>query len=129
MTDTNQQLAALQAQLAALQQPQQPAMQPGGFGGFQQFSAQPAPAMVAGVSVPAKIETQHGTLRVYFHLPAEVCQTPQALMAAIDALAAAGVPLDAWQSRDQGGGYGGRSNYGGGGYGNSGGYNRGGYRR
>ncbi|HAS86793.1 MAG TPA: hypothetical protein DCS31_08365 [Candidatus Competibacteraceae bacterium] len=85
------------------------------------------------------METPIGSVRVDLHLPAECGQSPQALLAAIQGLANAGYPVDAWQPRNQdggngwggnggnSGGWGGRSGgYGGGGYsGNRGGYNGG----
>ena len=121
-TDASQ-LAALQAQLAALQAQQQaPAL-----GAWAQAAAQPAPAAITGVSVPVKIDTPMGLLKVQFHLPAEAAASPQALMAAIEALAAAGLRLDTWQQKDNGGSWGGNS--GGSWGGNNGGYNRGSYRR
>ena len=124
-TDLSAQLLALQQQMAALKPaaPVAPAASP-----WAAPAAPVAPAMVTGVAVPAKVPTPHGTLRVYLSLPAEAASSPQALQAAIDALVAAGIPLDTWQPRESGGGsWGGNS--GGGGWSRGGGSYGGGYRR
>jgi len=127
MTEQAQQqpdmLQALQALLAQQQQPAQ-------AGGWVQ--PQPAALPITGISVPVKIETPIGSVRVDLHLPAECGQSPQALLGAIQLLANAGYPVDAWQPRDNsnsnGGGWG-NNGGGSGGWGNrgGGGYNRGGY--
>lgn len=114
-------LAALQALLAQTQPPAG-AQAAAGWAQAQQ------PALpITGISIPIKVETPIGSVRVDLHLPAECGQSPQALLGAIQALAQAGFPVDAWQSRGgQGGGWGGNSGgYGGGGYGG----NRNGYGR
>ena len=115
----NATLAALQALLAQ--------QQPGG--GFAMQPQQPA-LPITGISVPVKIDTPIGSVRVDIHLPAECGQSGQAIQNAIQALANAGLPVDAWQPRNDGGGYGGgynRGGYGGGGYNRGGGgYSRGG---
>lgn len=118
---------ALQALLA---QVQQPAVAGGGWQQPQmQLSAMP---VVSGVAVPLKIQTPIGDVRVYLQIGPEATANPQALQSAIQALANAGLPIDAWQPRDGGGGNG-WGNNGGGGYGGNrsgyggGGYNRGGY--
>lgn len=91
-------LAALQAQLAALQaqRPAAPAASPW---------AAPAPAAVpiVGVSLPVKLQTPAGSVRVQLHLPAECAASPAALMAAVESLVASGVPVDAWQPNNSGG--------------------------
>ena len=126
------------ALLALLSQAQQQPAAVNSAGGW----TQPAPTAalpITGISIPVKIETPIGSVRVDLHLPAECGQSPQALLAAIQGLANAGYPVDAWQPRNQdggngwggnggnSGGWGGRSGgYGGGGYsGNRGGYNGG----
>lgn len=123
-------LATLQALLAQAQQ--QPA--PAAGGGWAQ-PAQPTAALpITGISIPVKVETPIGSVRVDLHLPAECGQSPQALMGAIQALANAGYPVDAWQKKESGWGGGGSSGgggWGGGsnGYGGGSGYNRGGFGR
>lgn len=120
-------LAALQSLLAQAQQ--QPA--PAAGGGWAQ--PQPTAALpITGISIPVKVETPIGSVRVDLHMPAECGQSPQALLGAIQALANAGYPVDAWQKKDSGWGGGGGS--GGGGWGGSGNnyggganYNRGGF--
>lgn len=124
MTEQAQQPDMLQALQALLAQQQQPAQ----AGGWAQ--QQPAALPITGISVPVKIETPIGSVRVDLHLPAEFGQSPQALLGAIQLLANAGYPVDAWQPRDSGNGGGWGSNGGGsGGWGNrgGGGYNRGSY--
>lgn len=82
--------------------------------------AAPAPAMGAvptpeKVLVPIKLQCPDGsTLRIYMQFPGDLAANPQAMMAAIGALKAAGIPLDTWQPQNRGWG-------GGGGYGNRGG--------
>lgn len=113
-------LAALQALLAQAQQ------QPAASSGWQQ--PQPPQLPITGISIPVKIETPIGSVRVDLHLPAECGQSPQALQATIQALSQAGYPVDAWQRKESGwGGGSGNSGYGGG-YGNRGGYGGGGRR-
>lgn len=114
-------LAAVQALLGQVQQ------QPAGAGWQQpqmQLSAMPA---VNGVAIPLKIKTPIGDVRVYLQLGPEAAANPQALQSAIQALANAGLPIDAWQPRDNGGGGNGWGNNGGGGGYGGGGFNRGGY--
>lgn len=136
MTEQAQQqpdmLSALQALLAQQQQPAQAS-------GWTQ--PQPAALPITGISVPVKLETPIGSVRVDLHLPAECGQSPQALLGAIQLLANAGYPVDAWQPRDSGngGGWGGNNGWGSGGWGGNngggsggwgnrgGGYNRGSY--
>lgn len=133
MSDQLEQLKALLLQAQA-QQPAAPATN-----GW----AQPAPPAAAaglpitGISIPVKVDTPLGSVRVDLHLPAECGQSPQALLGAIQLLVQAGYPVDAWKPRDSGGGWGGAS--GGSGWGNNtgnggggfggGGYGRGGYGR
>ena len=125
MTDVNQ-LAALQAQLAALQQqqPQQPAAPVAGFGGWQQPAPPIAgPVQVTGVLIPVNVQTPAGKVKCHFMLPPEAAASPDALMNAIQSMMNAGLPVDAWQPKDSGsGGWGGSS-------GGSSSWNRGGYRR
>lgn len=116
--DIQNQLAALLAQA----QQNQPQAQPSAWSKPQPQTA------IAGVSVPISIETPKGKIRCYLSLPPECGSNPDALLAALAELDAAGYPLDIWQ-RDQSSG-GGGWNRGGGGY-NGGGWggNRGGWRR
>lgn len=120
-------LAALQALLAQAQQPTAAA------GQWNQPQPGALPT-INGISIPVKIETPIGSVRVDLHLPAECGQSPAALMAAIQGLANAGYPVDAWQPRNQDGGNnwgGGGGNWGngsnGGSYGNRSYGNRGGF--
>lgn len=87
----------IQAALAAMMQQQQPAA-----GGWATPTGA-GPQQYLGVSVPLKIQLPDGSsLRVYVQLPGELMQSPQTLMAAIQGLVQAGLPLDAWAP--QGGG-------------------------
>lgn len=120
--DQNQQLNALNSQLAALQAQMQAQMQATGV----TVSAAPnawakpvtVPAMIEalGVSVPISLETPAGKIRLYLNFPGSAASSPQALMALIEALTREGVPLDVWQQKS-----GGNGSWGGGG--NRGGYN------
>lgn len=121
MTEQAQQPDMLQALQALLAQQQQPAQ----AGGWAQ--QQPAALQITGISIPIKVETPMGSVRVDLHLPAECGQSPQAIMGAIQALATAGYPVDAWQPKSQGWGGGGGNSGGGWGSSGGGGYNRGGY--
>lgn len=119
MAEQPEMLAALQSLLA---QAQQPAPAAGGW-------AQPTALPITGISIPVKIDTPIGSVRVDLHLPAECGANPQALLGAIQALASAGYPIDAWKPKEQGwgGGNSGGGGWGGNGYGGGGGYSRGGY--
>ena len=78
------------------------------------FAMQPAPALpITGISIPVKIDTPIGSVRVDIHLSSEHGQSGQAIQNAIQMLAQAGLPVDAWQPRNDGGGYGGGYNRGG----------------
>lgn len=112
-TELTAQLALLQAQMAALR-PAAPAVSPWGV------PAVMAAPVINGAAVPIKLQTPAGSLRVYLSLPAECAATPAALMAAIEALAALGLPLDTWQPKSDSGN--------GSSWGNSRGNNRGGWR-
>lgn len=119
MTDQTQNPDMQAALLALLSQAQQ--QQPAAAGGWQ--PQQPAQLPITGISIPVKVDTPLGSVRVDLHLPAECGQSPQALLSAIQALANAGYPVDAWQRKESGWGGGGGSRDGGGGWGNrSGGY-------
>lgn len=113
-----QTLAALQAQLAALQSGGQAAP---ALSGWQQPAPVAGPVQVTGVLIPVNVQTPAGKVKCHFMLPAEAAASPDALMNAIGAMVAAGLPVDAWQPKDSGGGWGGSSS--------GGGWNRGGYRR
>lgn len=120
-------LAAVAAQLAQLQQQGQTQGQPatgGGWAQLQQTQQQGAGLPIQGVAVPVALETPIGKIRVYLSLPAECGRDPAALLAALEALAIAGWPLDAWRPKESGGGGWGKGGNGGGGW-NRGGNSRG----
>lgn len=71
-------------------------------------------SQVEGVMVPIKVQTPEGSLRVYLMLPAEVGASEDALMSALEGLAAQGAPLDVYQPNQNRGGWGGGNHNGGG---------------
>jgi hypothetical protein len=124
MTEQTDTLAALQALLAQ----QQASTSPGAW-------SKPATGQteVEGVSVPISLETPAGKIRLYLNFPGSCATSPSALMALIEQLHAAGMPLDIWQKQESSGGWNGNrngngggwsNNNGGGGYGNRGGYGK-----
>lgn len=123
MTDTNETIAALAAQLAAMQA-QGVSQSPQPASGWNQPAPVSAPSAVIGVSVPISLQTPIGKIRVYLAFGAEHAASPQALNSLIEKLSAQGLPLDAWQPQNGG-------NQSGGWGGNNGGFNGGnnGYRR
>jgi hypothetical protein len=66
-----------------------------------------APAEILGVSIPINVDTPVGKVRVYLNFPGSAAASPAALLGLIEQLAAAGLPLDAWQPKDNGGSWGG----------------------
>jgi len=90
-TDQSAMIAALQAQLAGLQQQPTAGMQP------------TAPNVaVTGVGVPIKIQTPDGgSIRIDLMLPPDAAANPQTLMATLQHLQAQGWPLDIWKPRNQ----------------------------
>lgn len=114
-------VAALAQQLQQLQggtaQTQAPALT-----GWQTAKPDPAALAVQGVAVPVSVQTPIGKVRVYFWLGPEAAASPEALLAAIEQLTLAGIPVDAWDGGKSGGqGWGGKSGWNGNG--------RGGWRR
>ncbi len=106
-------------------------------GGAKSAWAKPKPegeeVPFLGVSVPLKMRTPRGDIRVYLSLPPEVASSPESLVAAVGRLVEMGLPVDIF-SQDRGPGWGGGGgNWGGGnqgwqgrgGYGGNGGYWRG----
>lgn len=97
MTD-QEQIAALQAQLAALQQQTTP--QNAALSGWSK--PQTAGAVnVQGVAVPVSVQTPIGKVRCYFWLGPEAA-TPDGLQAALEQMSAAGIPIDAWEGKSSG---------------------------
>ena len=91
-SQTPDMMAALAALLAQTQaKPAAPAV-----GGWNQPALSATPANVLGVSVPIKLQTPMGSVRVYLAFGPEHASTPAALNALIEQLANAGLPLDAW---------------------------------
>lgn len=101
MTDITEQIAQLNDLLAKVQQQAAPTNQ------TQSAWQQPQPSTSAlniqGVGVPVSVQTPAGKVRCTFFLGAEHAATPQALMAALETMANAGIPIDAWQQKEQGG--------------------------
>lgn len=80
--------------------------------GWAQPQQTPA-ALVQGVGVPVKISRGRGNLKILLWLPAECASSPAALNGALDQLESAGIPLDVWEPKENGGGgWGGGSSYG-----------------
>ena len=122
--DTQAQLAALLTQMQAAGMPLPTTIPSAGSA----WGAQPKPQMpteVLGVSIPISLDTPNGKLRVYLNFPGSAASSPEALMNLVQQLANSGIPLDTWQPKQQGNGWGGGNR--GGGYGGNrgGGGNRG----
>lgn len=141
MTEQNNDMQAQLAALLAMMQNQGATAAPA-VGGWGKPAAPPAPAEVLGVSVPIKLDTPVGQIRLYLNFPASAASSPAALLALLESLSAAGIPLDTWQPKErESGGWGGgdQGNRSGGGWndrdggGNAGGWNNnrrgGGYGR
>jgi hypothetical protein len=73
------------------------------FWGLPQPAPQSTALNIQGVGVPVSIQTPAGKVRCTFWLGAEHAQTPQALMAALEQMTNEGIPIDAWQAKEQGG--------------------------
>jgi len=119
MSELNEQMAQLNELLAKVQQ------QAGTATPTANGWAQPAPQSnalnIQGVGVPVSVQTPAGKVRCTFYLGAEHAQTPAALMAALEQMTNAGIPIDAWQPKQESG-----SNSWGGNKSSGGGYNNGG---
>jgi hypothetical protein len=73
----------------------------------------PAPAAlgIAGLSVPLKVETPMGSVRVYVSLPGEAADGPEALLNTIRRLVDLGLPVDVYRGGEGGWRDGGRGNW------------------
>lgn len=80
--------------------------------GWAQPQPQTPAALVQGVGVPVKISRGRGNLKIILWLPAECAASPVALNSALDQLESAGIPLDVWEPKESGGGWGSGSSYG-----------------
>ena len=78
--------------------------------GWNKPAAVAPTAEVLGVSIPISLDTPAGKLRVYLNFPGSCASSPAALMALVEQLAQSGMPLDAWQPKQQGSGWGGGNN-------------------
>lgn len=99
MTEQEQQLQALQAQLATLQGQ----MNGGASNANAALSGWNKPhtggaVNVQGVAVPVSVQTPIGKVRCYFWLGPEAA-TPDGLQAALEQMHAAGIPIDAWEDK------------------------------
>ena len=110
MTDISEQLNQLTELLGKVTQQ----------GASQQTASawqQPQPSTSAlniqGVGVPVSVQTPAGKVRCTFFLGAEHAATPAALMAALETMANAGIPIDAWQEKSSGSNWGNSNNSGG----------------
>ena len=104
-------IAQMAQMLAANQQPQS---QPQGFSPQQVMQPQQPENRITGCSIPVKINSPLGSVKVNIHFGVDVV-TPMGLQMAMQQLQATGFQIDAWQPKPQG--FGGNS---------SGGFNRGG---
>lgn len=105
-------VSALNALLQTVQQ--QAAPIGSNVNGWQQQPANVGALNVEGVGIPVSVQTPAGKVRCTFWLGKEHAQTPQALMQAIEAMANAGMPIDAWQGQNGGNSWGNNQNNGGG---------------
>ncbi len=112
MSNLTPELMAQMAQMLAANQ--QPQTQSQGFSSQQVMQPQQSENGITGCSIPVKINSPIGSVKVNIHLGADVV-TPMGLQMAMQQLQAMGFQIDAWQPKPQGFG------------GNSGGsFNRGG---
>jgi hypothetical protein len=113
MTDTTTpqiDVAALNALLQTVQQQAQPT-QPA-TNGWSQPQPTTTALNIQGVGVPVSVQTPAGKVRCTFWLGAEHAQTPQALMAALEQMTNAGIPIDAWQQKESSSNWGNSNNNG-----------------
>lgn len=115
LTTLQQQVATLTAAISGLtQQTAAPAQahaatfqasQPvSGLAGWAQPVAPAMQLSIIGVSVPVEVQTQAGKVRCYLALPPECATNMQVLTAAVTTLLNAGIPVAAWENRQQYGG-------------------------
>lgn len=107
MTDITDQIAQLNELLAKVQQQGAPAQS-----AWQQSQPSTSALNIQGVGVPVSVQTPAGKVRCTFWLGAEHAQTPQALMAALETMTNAGIPIDAWQQKESGSSWGNSNNNG-----------------
>lgn len=103
-------VAALNALLQTVQQQAAPA-QPT-TSAWQQPQPTTSALNIQGVGVPVSVQTPEGKVRCTFFLGAEHAATPEALMSALETMANAGIPIDAWQDKKSGGSWGNSNNNG-----------------
>ena len=74
----------------------------GELSGLLGWKKQPSISSVSagGVSIPVKIESSAGSVRVYFAFPAEFAE-PEKLSSLLETLVNAGVPVDAWKPQSK----------------------------
>lgn len=87
-------LNALKEQLAALMARQTAPAAPSGAG-WAAPAVSTLPGII-GVSVPVKIQTSTGSVKVQLHLPPEYAD-PARLLPAIEAMIQQGIPVDGWR--------------------------------
>lgn len=105
-TDITSQIAELNALLAKVQQQAAPTS------AWQQPQPTVSALNIQGVGVPVSVQTPEGKVRCTFFLGAEHAATPEALMSALETMANAGIPIDAWQDKKSGGSWGNSNNNG-----------------
>ena len=105
-------VSALNALLQTVQQ--QAAPIGSNVNAWQQQPANVGALNIEGIGVPISVQTPAGKVRVTVYLGKEHAQTPAALMQALETMANAGMPIDAWQQQGGGNSWGGNQNNGGG---------------
>ena len=100
MSDLDDKMAQLNELLLTVQKQAQ--AQPAASG-WSQPAPQSTALNIQGVGVPVSIQTPAGKVRCTFWLGAEHAATPTALMSALETMVNLGLPVDAWQAKEQGG--------------------------
>ena len=103
-------VSALNALLQTVQQ--QAAPIGSNVNAWQQQPANVGALNIEGVGIPVSVQTPAGKVRCTFWLGKEHAQTPAALMQALETMANAGMPIDAWQQQGGGNSWGGNQNNG-----------------
>ena len=101
MTDITEQMAQLNELLLKVQQQAGTPTAP--TNGWSQPAPQSTALNIQGVGVPVSVQTPAGKVRCTFWLGAEHAATPTALMSALETMVNLGLPVDAWQQKEQGG--------------------------
>lgn len=107
-TDVQAQLAHMLAQLQASGAQLHPQMAAQMTGWNKPVAP---PEICAGVSIPIKINTPAGSLRVYLNYSGSGLANPETLMELVESLERQGVPLDFWRAGNASWGKGGSGSW------------------